>query len=339
MMKAVQIKEFGSAEVLQYTTIEQPQPQAGEILIKVEAASVNYSDTSRRANASYPFPTPLPFIPGSEVAGTVAALGEGVIEPSIGTPVFALVGNGASGYAQYAVTPATQVIPMPPTVTSEQAAAIPVAGTSAVLIMREVAKLQQGETILIQGAAGGVGSYAVQIAKILGARQIIGATSSSAKFDSILANGADAVVDYSQPDWGQQVRKLTDGRGADVILEMRGGDGFIQNIQCLAPFGRIVVYGMASRQPLVFDEQSITQFFYDPSLNQSIHVFNLGLFFGMKPEVAGEAMGDLIGLVASGQINVQVDTVLPLSYAAEAHRMMEAGQTTGKIVLKPWDDA
>jgi NADPH:quinone reductase len=159
-MQAVQFHEFGTPDVLRYESIPEPVPGAGEILIKVESASVNWSDVAHRSNALYPFPTPLPFIPGNEVAGTVAALGEGVSSPPVGTPVFALVGNGANGYAQYAVTPAQQVIPIPPGVTFDQAAAIPVAGLTPLLILKEIAQLKPGETVLIQGAAGGVGGYA-----------------------------------------------------------------------------------------------------------------------------------------------------------------------------------
>lgn len=335
-MKAVQFSTYGSPDVLVYQSVDQPQPAAGEILIKVESASVNYSDVARRSNAPYPFPTPLPFIPGGEVAGVVEALGEGVDGPPVGTPVFALVGTGSNGYAQYAVTPSTQVIPIPPGVSLDQAAALPIAGTTAILIIREIANLQAGESILIQGASGGVGSYAIQIAKILGAGTVIGATSSQSKMDSVLALGADYAVDYTQDDWHEQVRQITGGRGVDVILEMSGGQTFAQGLSCLAPFGRSVVYGTASGEPLVFDEESVMRFFYNPSLNQSIHVFNLGLWFGMRPQLAGQALGDLIGYVASGQVRVHVNHVLPLSKAVEAHRMLEERQTTGKIILKPW---
>ncbi len=337
-MKAIQIHQFGSPDVLQYETLAMPQPAPGEIVIRVESASVNYSDILRRSNAVYPFPTPLPFVPGSEVAGTVAALGDGVQGPAVGTPVFGLAGNGHNGYAQYVATPAVQVIPILPGVTMDEAAALPVAGTTALLLLRESAGIQPGETVLIPGAAGGVGSYAVQLAKLLGAGKVIAATGSRGKFESASALGADAAVDYSTPAWVDEVRALTAGRGVDVMLEMNGGALFAQSLRALAPFGRVVVYGMASRQPLDFDPASILQFFYDPSLNQSIHVFNLGLWFGMRPEAAGKAMGDFIGYVASGAVKVPVTTVLPLSCAADAHRMIEARATTGKIILKPWLD-
>jgi len=337
-MKAVQFTQYGGPDVLIYQDKAKPTPGAGEILIKGESASVNWSDVAHRSNALYPFPTPLPFIPGNEVAGIVEALGAGVAGPAVGTPVFALVGNGSDGYAQYAVTHATQAIPIPLGVSPDVAASLPVAGTTAMLILHEVAKLQPGETVLIQGAAGGVGNYALQIAKLMGAGLIIGATSSTAKAQAIRDLGADHVVDYTQAEWPDRIRELTAGRGVDVILEMSGGPTFAQGLSCLAPFGRSIVYGTASGEPLEFDAGSILRFFYNPALNQTIHVFNLGLWFGMRPELAGKAMGDLIGAVASGQIRVNVNHILPLSQAAEAHRMIEERRTMGKIVLKPWLD-
>ena len=337
-MKVVRIHEYGTPDVLKYETAPDLNVGSGEILIKVESASVNYSDIARRSNALYPFPTPLPYIPGSEVAGVVEALGEGVNGPPVGTPVFALAGAGSNGYAQYVLTPAQQVVPIPDGVGADEAAVVPATGKAALMVLRETANLQPGETVLIQGAAGGVGSYAVQLAKLLGAGKVIGLTSSSVKEQKVLELGADHVVDYTQANWPKRVRDLTGGQGADVILEMSGGVVFKQSLSCLAPFGRCVVYGMAGGQPLGFDEESVTSFFYDPSLNQTIHVYNFGLWFGTRTAQAAKAMRDLIGYVASGQIKVEVDHVFPLSQAAEAHKMIEGRAATGKIVLKPWQE-
>lgn len=339
-MKAIQMHSYGTPDVLIYTSMPDPKPGPGQILIKVESAAVNYSDIMRRSNTPYPFPTPLPFIPGGEVAGIVEELGDGVVEPVVGTPVFALVGDdGSTGYAQYAVANAAQVIPIPPGLNVDVASSLVVAGTTAMLTLKEAAHLQAGESVLVQGAGGGVGSYAVQIAKLLGAGTVIGAASSSAKREAALALGADYVVDYTQPDWPEYVRKVTEGRGVDVVLEMNGGKVFAQGLSCLAPFGRSVVYGMASREPLQLDQETIMRLFYSPALNQSLHAFNVGLWFGMQPVVAVNALRDLIGFVASGQIKVPVNQTLPLSRAAEAHRMIENRSATGKIVLKPWEDA
>ena len=337
-MKAIQMQSYGTSDVLLYTSVPDLKPDSGQVLIRVESAAVNYSDIMRRSNTPYPLPTSLPFIPGGEVAGTVEELGEGVTGPPVGTPVFALAGNdGSTGYAQYALANAAQVIPIPPSLSMDEASSLVIAGVTAMLIVKEVAHLQAGETILIPGAGGGVGGYAIQIAKLLGAGVVIGAASSSEKREAALVAGADAVIDYTRANWPHNVRELTEGQGVNIVLEMSGGPIFAQSLNCLAPFGRIIVYGMASREPLQFDQESILKFFYSPSYNQSIHVFNLGLWFGLQPEASVSALQDLIGFAASGQIKVPVSQKLPLSRAAEAHRMIENRSTTGKIILKPWE--
>lgn len=339
-MKAIQMQNYGTADVLRYTDISEPTAGPGQVLIKVESAAVNYSDIMRRSNTPYPFPTPLPFIPGGEVAGVVEQLGEGVEQLTVGTRVFALAGNGGeTGYAQYALANAAQVIPIPFSLNADEASALIVAGVTGMLLVREVAHLQAGESILIPGAGGGVGSYATQIAKLLGAGTVIGAVSSSEKREAAFATGADSVVDYTKSNWSDSVRELTKNRGVDIALEMNGGSVFTQTLNTLAPFGCVVVYGMASLQPLQLDQETLIKFFYSPAYNQSIHVFNLGLWFGMRPKIAGKALQDLIGLVASGQIKVPVSQTLPLSKAAEAHKMIENRSVTGKIILKPWEDA
>jgi NADPH:quinone reductase-like Zn-dependent oxidoreductase len=339
-MKAIQVEQFGGPEALIYRTVPDLTPGAGQILVKVESASVNYADIMRRSNAAYPFPTRLPFIPGSEVAGTVEALGAGVDGPPVGTPVFALVGqDGSSGYAQYALASAPQVIPIPPGLSADEACGIAVAGLAAYLMLKTVAELRPGEAVLVPGAAGGLGQYAIQIARLLGAGTVIGTVGSRDKLDAARRAGADHVLDVNEADWPEQARALTGGRGVDVLLEMHGGQTFAQGLRCLAPFGRLVVYGMAGREPLRFAEDDIMRFFYNPSLNQSLRVFNLGLWFGLRPAESVAALGELIGLAASGQVKIPVGHVLPLAQAAEAHRLIEARRNIGKVILKPWIEA
>ena len=336
-MQAIQINRYGPPEVLEYRELPTPTAGPGQILIRVESAAVNYADVMRRSNAPYPFPTPLPFIPGGEVAGIVAALGAGVTGPPVGTPVFALVGaDGSSGYAQFALAAAPNVIPIPPTLSPDAACGLVVAGVTAQLLLTEVTKLQPGERVLIPGAAGGVGGYAVQIARALGAGQVIAAASTPAKQEQARALGADAAVDYTQPDWSEQVRALTGGAGVDVVLEMSGGPTLAESLRCLAPFGRAVVYGMASRTPLTLDAATLEAFFYRPALNQSLHAFNLGLWFGLRPAAAVAGLQALVGRAASGELRVPIGQTLPLAQAAEAHRLLETRQTTGKLILKPW---
>lgn len=313
-----------------------PEPGPGQILVRVESAGVNFSDVMHRRNDPYPFPTVLPFTPGGEVAGTVEALGDGVQGPPVGTPVFSLVGDGGDGgYAQFAVANAPQVIPVPPGVSSDEAAAIVVAGATAMLALTDVGGLQAGQTVLIEGAAGGVGSYAVQIAKLLGAT-VIGAAGTAARREAALASGADHVVDYTQPGWDDAVHELTGGQGADLVLQLGGDDTIQQAIAALAPFGRIVVLGFPGLRPLTLDAATSTSFFHVQAHNQSLLSFNVGTFFLLRPEAAVRALTTLIGYVATGQVKVPVGTVLPLERAADAHRLIENREATGKIVLKPW---
>ncbi|MFN3218022.1 MAG: zinc-binding alcohol dehydrogenase family protein [Acidimicrobiales bacterium] len=336
-MQAIRMEAFGGPEVLRLLEIDRPEPGPGQVLIRVESAAVNFADVMRRRDDLYPFPTELPFIPGSEVAGTVEALGDGVEGPPPGTPVFAVVGgDGSTGYAQFAVADAQQVIPIPPGLSPDEAAGMVIAGTTAMLVLSDVAKLQPGESVLVGGAGGGVGILAVQIARSLGAGTVIGLASSGDRRSAALEAGADHVVDPGDAGWSDEVRDLTGGAGVGVVLEMSGGQVFADGLTTLAPFGRFVVYGMASGLPGVFDEAGQQAFFYRPSLGQSLHVFNLGLYFGLRPGAAIEAMTALIGLVASGQVKVPVGTTLPLEEAAEAHRLIESRQSTGKVILRPW---
>lgn len=330
--------ENGGPEVLTFETAEVPRPAAGEILVRVGSASVNWSDTMRRRGDVYPFETSLPFTPGGEVAGTVEQLGDGVEGPPVGTPVLALAGaDGSTGYAQFAIADASRVVPIPDAVSEEVASTILVAGLTPLLMLSAAARLTAGESVLIPAAAGGVGSYAVQLAKLLGAGTVIGLGSTPAKREAILGLGADHALDPAE-DWPAHVMEVTGG-GVDVALEATGGDALDRTLGALAPFGRCVVYGFASTQAAVLGAEATARLLYRPALNQSLIGFNVGAYFGLRPEVAGPAIGQLLGYVASGQLRVPVTRRMPLAQAADAHRLLETRQTTGKIVLKPWAEA
>lgn len=333
-MRVVRAERFGGPEVLRAVEVPIPEPGPGQVRIRVQAASVNFADVMRRRASSYPFPTALPYVPGSEVAGVIDALGEGVAGPPVGTPVLALVGEGGEGgYAERAIANAARVIPIPPGLTPEAAASLLVAGTTAVLLLTEVLHLRVGETVLVPAAAGGVGSYAVRLGKHLGAKVIAGA-STAAKRDLALAAGADAVIDLSNAHWPEALRELAPG-GVDVALEMEGGEQLERCLQSLAPFGRVAVYGHASADPRRLSTDALATWLSAPALGQSVVAFNLGLYFGMRPDVAGRAIGRLLELVAAGVLSPQVDLVLPLERAAEAHALLESRRSTGKIVLRP----
>lgn len=333
-MQAVVASRQGGPEVLLYQSVPDPRPGPGEVLIRVEAVSVNFADVMRRRGDRYPSPTAFPFIPEAEVAGTVAAVGAGVTQVAPGAAVFALAGpDGSTGYAQYAVANAAQVTPLPPGLDAARASALIVAGGTAILALQGAARLAAGETVLVQAAAGGVGRYAVPLAKLLGAGLVIGLASTEAKRQVALRLGADHAVDYTAPGWAERVRELTGGRGVDVVLEMTGGPVFHQSLAALAPFGRSVVYGYASGEAVRLDPQDLLA----PS--QSVIGFNVGAWFQHKPAEAFGGLQALIGHVLSGAVEVPIAQRLPLSRAAEAHRALEARETTGKIVLLPWAEA
>ena len=168
---------------------------------------------------------------------------------------------------------------------------------------------------------------------------IIGAAGTAAKREQAIKLGVDHAIDSRKDTWYEDVLAITDKRGVDVVFEMGGKATFGQSLRSLAPFGRAIVYSMASFEPLTFDPATINAFFYDPALNQSLHVFNLGVWFGLRPEQAAGALQTLVGFVADRKIHVPISHVLPLSQAPEAHRLLESRRSTGKIVLKPWLEA
>jgi NADPH2:quinone reductase len=330
-MLAVRFYQHGGPEVLKCDEVPTPRPAADEVLIRVEAAGVNYADTVRRNGDYYPVPTVLPAILGGEIVGSIEALGEGVEHLEVGATVFALIDVG--GYAQYAVAPTSSIIPVPEGLDPVHGVAFIVQGLTAALVLRETAGLQAGESILIQGAAGGVGLISVQLAKIYGAGLVIAAASSPEKREFALGLGADCAVDYTIPDWPQQVLKATDGHGVDIVQEMTGGHVFQQSLDCLAKFGRMVVYGCASREPVNLDPGRLLPF------NHTVKGFYLGGFLHDKQELVNATLAELAGFIASGRLRIHMGGAFPLSKAAEAHRLLEGRHTQGKLVLLPWDTA
>ena len=326
-MKQVQINQYGTPDVLQLIDTDIPQPKPGEVVIKVEAIGVNYSDTLRRRN-QYFQPTPLPYVLGSEAVGQIVSVGEGVAEPYIiGTTVLAILPFGG-GYAEYVSAIAQYCVPLPPNINAKTATAIFVQGTTAQLIVSQVAKDLKGKTVLINAAAGGVGSLLVQLAKLNGAK-VIAASSSDEKLKTAKINGADETVNYSTANWSEKVKQANNGKGVDIVFEMVGGDVYNESIKSLAQGGNLTVYGCASGvQGNVHPE-----YFVDENISQS--GFNLAFYITTKMQVWQEALGTIIGLIAQGQLKIDTPKTFALKDVAEAHRQIEARQTTGKVVLIP----
>ncbi len=326
-MKAILVEEFGEPEVLRHAEIERPGPGEGEVLIEVRSAGINYVDTMRRRN-QYLIRQELPFVPGSEVAGTIVEVGEGVAGVAAGDRVVSIIGTG--GYAEYAVAPAEAIIPLPEGLGFDEAAAIPFQGLTAYHILSTSGAMREGESVLIHAAAGGVGTLAVQMARLMGAGKVIATASSRAKLDLAHSLGADVLIEYTDEDWPERVREATSGDGADVILEMVGGDFPEKNLRCLNVFGRMVVYGAASR-----DRGSLVP----AELMKRCHSV-VGFYLPQimsRPELFVPSLREMLGWISSGDLKLVIGARYPLEDAAEAHRALEDRETTGKIILNPSD--
>ena len=323
-MKAIQFEAYGGPEVLKLTEKEKPTPKGYEVLIEIDCVGVNYADTARR-EGQYVVPTPLPFIPGAEVAGVVVEVGEKVTKIKSGTRVVSLIESG--GYSEYALSNEFSVIPLPDEISFHEAVALPLQGLSAYHILKTMGRLQPGEAVLIHAAAGGVGTIAVQLAKIFGAGKVIATASTKEKLTLAKEMGADVLIDYTQEGWELKVREATEGKGVDVALEMAGGDVFNKTLKCLAPFGRLVVFGNASRETYTMNPQNLMR------RNQSVVGFFLPQIM-KNPDLLLPSIKDLFSYVASGKLKLTIGGVYPIEQAAEVHEEMNSRQTKGKMILQ-----
>ena len=325
MMTAVQFKEYGSPDVLEIIETEIPSIDDHEVLIDVRAIGVNYADTARREGI-YVVPTPLPFIPGAEVAGVISNKGGKVENVELGSRVAVLIEH--SGYADYVAVAASHVIPLPDEITFEQAVAIPLQGLTAYHTLKTMGHIEVGDTVLVHAAAGGVGSLAVQLAKKFGASKVIATASSEEKLNFAKSMGADELVNYSEEDWEKQVRELTDGNGVDIALEMVGGEVFNKTVRCLAEFGRLVVFGAASGEMAEFNPSMLM------GRNQTVSGFFLPQIM-KRPNLLLPSLQEIMTLVSTGELKVTIWDQYPLREAAEVHRILQSRKTNGKIVLIP----
>ncbi len=313
-MKVVQFSQHGEADVLQVIELPTPQPKAGEVLIKVKAAGVNYADVLQR-KGTYPMPVTLPFVAGYEVAGVVESVGDGVTHLQPGQRVMAMVANG--GYAEYAIAPATQAFPLPDGLGDAEATALLVQGMTAVGLLHT----GNYESVLVLAAAGGVGSVLVQLAKNHGKR-VIAAVGSEAKKAAVLALGADAAISYADADWVQQVRDATDGKGVAATFDAIGGAIGVGALQTLGAGGTGVIYGSASGEPTMLAGQQL--------IGQGQAVRGYTLFADAAK--FGEYASELIGFLVSGKLTLAVQTY-PFADVQTAHRDLESRRTQGKVVL------
>ncbi len=334
-MKAIVLRELGSPENLKLEEIPDPQPGAGEVVVKLKAAALNHRDVFILQNL-YP-KIKLPAIMGSDGAGVVAAVGDGVdqlllgrevvVDPSLEWgdderfqgPKYRILGMPEDGtFAEMIKVPAENVNPKPPHLSFEEAAALPLAGLTAYRSVVTRAQVKAGETVLVTGIGGGVAAFALQIARHLGARVFV-TSGSEVKLVRARSLGAEGGAIYKNPDWGKEIVALTGGAGPDVVIDSAGGDALETAIKIIKPAGRIVFYGATSGLARNLDLYRC--FFKQLTM--------MGTTMGSPREFAA-----LLDLYSAGKILPAIDKVFPLAEAAAAHKRMEEGAQFGKIVLK-----
>jgi NADPH2:quinone reductase len=311
-MRAVQVSEFGGPEVLRL--VELPDPEPGPGLVQVEAAGVNYADTHQTDN-SYLSRQTLPFVPGSEVVGRLPD----------GRRVAAFV---AGGYAEQAVGDPATMVDLPAGVAADSALALLVQGTTAWHLLRTCGHLAPGESVVVHAAAGGVGTVAVQLAKLWGAGRVIGVASTSQKRQLAATLGADETVDAAAEDLTAALTSANGGRPVDIVLEMVGGRTFDASLAALAPFGRLAIFGMAGRTPPTPVQPGALM-----ARSRTVAGFWLAHCFGRPAEQVVAPLTELLGLVADGRLRPVVGGSYPLAEARRAHEDLRARRTTGKLVL------
>jgi NADPH2:quinone reductase len=314
-VRAVQIEEFGGPEVLQVVELPKPEPREGEVLIEVSRAGMNFADTHQREN-SYLSKFETPLVLGGEVAGTTED----------GRRVVAMVPLG--GYAEYAVAHESAVYPIPDGLDEGAALALLVQGLTAWHLFRTCAKLAEGEAVVVISGAGGVGSLAVQLAKPFGAGRVIATASTAEKRELTLSLGADTAVDPGAPDLKEALIQANDGSQVDVVLEMSGGDVFSAAYEALAPFGRIVTYGIASREQNTVETGRL--------MRKSRGVIGFWLMHCLgRREMMEEPLADLFERAARDELKPQMGETYPLSEVRRAHEDLQGRRTSGKLLLDP----
>jgi NADPH:quinone reductase len=322
-MKAIRITEHGGPGVMRLEELPTPQPQAGQILVRVEAAGVNYIDTYQRSGQ---YKIPLPYTMGLEGAGVVEATGDGVTR--IGKDARVAWTNVPGSYATHALVPADKAVPLPAGITSEQGAAAMLQGMTAHYLAHSTFPLRRGDACVVHAGAGGVGLLLTQIAKRAGAR-VFTTVSTDEKAKLSREAGADDVIRYTQEDFEQAVRRLTGGTGVRVVYDSVGRDTFEKSLGCLAPRGMLVLFGQSSGAVPPFDAQILSAkgslFLTRPTLAH---------YTATRDELLSRA-GEVFAWIADGTLKLRIGATFPLAEAARAHQELQARRTTGKVLLLP----
>ena len=322
-MRAIRVHEFGGPEALRLDDIPVPEPGPGEARVKIEAGGVNFIDIYQRRGQ---YRGGLPLILGQEAAGSVEAVGPNVAGVKPGDRVAYASVQGS--YADYAVVPAWRLVAVPAAIGAQPAAAVMLQGMTAHYLLYSTYPLKRGETALIHAAAGGVGLLLVQLAKRLGAR-VLGTASTDEKARLAREAGADEVVVYTHTDFEAEVKRLTDGKGVEVVYDSVGRDTFDKSLNCLRPRGCLVLFGQSSGPVPPLDPQVL-------NAKGSLYLTRptLAHYTAERAELLQRA-NDLFGWMAAGALKVRIDKTFPLAAAADAQRYLESRQSTGKLVLSP----
>src|SRR5580658_304796 len=322
-MKAIRIKQTGGPEVMELVDLPAPQPKSNEVVVKIRAAGVNFIDVYNREGR---YKAPLPLVLGQEGAGVVLAVGSDVHDFAVGEPVAYTSVLGS--YAEYAAVPADRVVKIPSGVSERDAAAVMLQGITAQYLAYDTHPLKKGETALIHAAAGGVGLLLVQMAHNLGAR-VIATVSTEEKAKLARAAGADEVILYTQSDFEAETKRLTGGKGVDVVYDSVGKTTFEKGLNVLRPRGMMVLFGGSSGAVPPFDLIGLSQkgslFVTRPSL---LH------YIASREELVARS-GAVFGMIAAGKLKLRIDHLYPLGEAQRAHRELEGRKTTGKLLLIP----
>ncbi|MEP1383861.1 MAG: NADPH:quinone oxidoreductase family protein [Paraglaciecola sp.] len=324
-MKAIVCNEFASVEALKYQDVPDPKAKEGQVVVDIKAVGVNFPD-GLLVQGLYQMKPAFPFIPGSEVAGVISEVGEGVSHLKVGTRVIALCMLG--GYAEKVACPATHVLPIPDDIPDEEAAALVTAHATAHHGLKQRAQIKPGETLLVTGAAGGTGLAAVQIGKEMGAK-VIAVCSTQEKLDIAKANGADILINYTDTDLKTAIKDVTNGKGVDVVYECVGGDTFHACSRSMAWNGRLLVVGFAGG--------TIPEFPVNLSLVKGYSV--VGVFWGSftqhQQQDFAANMKELLTWYVQGKVKVVVDEVVPLEDAKLGLNKVMNREVKGKVSLKP----
>ncbi|HET7629377.1 MAG TPA: quinone oxidoreductase [Bacillales bacterium] len=326
-MKAVVVSSYGGPEVLNYEEVAMPTPKADQVLIRVGGAAVNFADLKARYGNYHRGKQP-PYIPGVDVAGTVEAVGSKVTAFREGQRVIAFPTTTGS-YAEFTVANENLTFALPDGVPFDAAAACPIVAFTSYHLLSQVGRVQPGESVLIHAASGGVGTTAIQIAKILGARLVIGTVGSEEKKETAKLAGADIVINYREEDFVERVREVTNGTGADVILDSVAGDTGEKSLHCLAMYGRLVNFGNASGKPAQYQTDDLY-----PTC-RAILGFSLGTTRKQRPELLRPTAEKVLTWIKDGRLKMMIGRKYALSDAKAAHKWMESRKNTGKVILVP----